>query len=160
MWGCWRGWNREVRLELALTEWVGILWGSISIPGKGNGEHKAHSVSWGDCSGAFLTLRECVHGVRTGWEGGRERMKAQAKESECYSIGSHWRAFRKGEVEMIRYSFKKDCSDSEREAGLEKGGAWVQWRGPPCGLSESWCTLNWAVNEEEAWTQSGQDPCP
>lgn len=47
--------------------------------------------------------------------------------------------------EMIRYSFKKDCSDRERGAGLERWCMEFSGEAPPCGLSESWCTLDWAV---------------
>lgn len=130
--GLWRlleGVNREVRLELALTEWAGALWWSIGIPGTGNGEHKAHSVSWGNHSVHIW------HRAVGAWVS--DRLGRRQGENEGLAGRRIWmlfcrqplKGFQEGS-EMIRYSFKKDCSDREREAGLEGWGHGVQWRGP------------------------------
>ena len=77
----------------------------------------------GESQWCVSDIAQCMHGWVTGWEGGRERMKAlQSKESKCYSIGSHWRAFRKGVKWSDTHLRKIALIGGEKL--YWKGGAW------------------------------------
>lgn len=161
--GLWRlleGVNREVRLELALTEWAGAFRWRIGIPGTGNGEHKAHSVSWGNHSVHFWhhAVRAWVSDRLGRWQGENEGLAGQRIWMLFYRPAI-WRAFRKG-VKWSDAHLRKIALIGREKLGWKGGAMEFSGEAPSCGLSESWCTLSWrssSGNEEEAWTQSGQD---
>ena len=157
--GCWRGWTERWGLSWLWQSEQEHCGEALAFQERGMVSIR-HTQYPGGITVYISDIMQCVHGWVTGWEGVRERMKAlQAKESECYSIGSHWRAFRKG-VKWSDAHLRKIALIGREKLDWKGGAMEFSGEAPPCGLSESWCTLSWrssSGNEEEAWTQSGQD---